>query len=110
MFSCSSCATLYKRSFLLENNLFFRENVLFEDTDWVQKTMYYAKSIDVIDFTFYAYRQSLDSTTRGYSVAAFEGNVEGILETYRFYKDVIAENNDFWNVLREDLFTTLLIY
>lgn len=100
-FSCSVWASLYKREFLLEHNLWFRENVWFEDTDWTNKTLYYAGTIDFIDFPFYGYRQSPDSTTRGYSVAAFEGNVEGILETYRFYKDVIAENNDFWNVLRE---------
>ena len=85
-FSCSVCSTLYKRTFLLENNLFFRENVLFEDTDWVQKTMYYAEKIDFIDFSFYGYRQSINSTTRGHSIAAFEGNVESIIETYRFFQ------------------------
>lgn len=102
MFSCSSCATLYKKTFLLNNNLFFRENVLFEDTDWVQKTMYYAKSIDVIDFTFYAYRQSLDSTTRGYSIASFDGNVEGVIETYKFYKDKIDWNDGFGRELQNN--------
>lgn len=102
MFSCSSCATLYKRSFLLENNLFFRENVLFEDTDWVQKTMYYAKSIDVIDFTFYAYRQSIESTTRGHSIASFEGNVEGVIETYKFYKDRVDWNDCFGRELQDN--------
>lgn len=108
MFSCSSCATLYKRSFLLENNLFFRENVLFEDTDWVQKTMYYAKLIDVIDFTFYAYRQSPDSTTRGYSIASFEGNVEGVIETYKFYKDKIDWNDGFGVELRNRFIKTII--
>lgn len=102
MFSCSSCATLYKSSFLLENNLFFRENVLFEDTDWVQKTMYYAKSIDVIDFTFYAYRQSPESTTRGHSISAFEGNVEGVIETYKFYKNKIDWNDSFGRELQNN--------
>lgn len=87
LFSCSACATLYKRSFLLDNNLFFRENVLYEDSDWVQKTMFYAENIDLIDFTFYGYRQSLNSTTRGHSIAAFEGNVEGVIETYRFFEN-----------------------
>ena len=87
LFNCSSCATLYKRNFLLENNLFFRENVLFEDTDWVQKTMYYAGSIEFIDFAYYAYRQSPNSTTRGYSIEAFEGNVDGVVEMVRFYSE-----------------------
>ena len=100
-FSCSVWGALYKRAFLLEHNLWFREKVWFEDTDWTQKVLYHAGTIDFIDFPFYGYRQSPDSTTRGYSVAAFDGNVEGVLETYRFYKSVIAEDDAFWNVLRE---------
>ena len=96
--SCSACSTLYKRIFLLENNLFFRENVLFEDTDWVQKTMYYATNIDFINIPFYGYRQSVNSTTRGYSIAAFEGNIDGIIETFRFFKEI-----EFDNTMREFL-------
>lgn len=87
-FSCSSCSTLYNREFLLNNNLFFRENVLYEDTDWTQKTMYHASIIDFIDFEYYGYRESFDSTTRGCSDGAYEGNVLGVIETYRFYKTI----------------------
>lgn len=86
LFGCSACATLYKRTFLLDNNLYFRENVLYEDTDWVQKALFYAESITFVDFTYYGYRQSLNSTTRGHTIAAFEGNVEGVIETYRFFE------------------------
>ena len=86
--SCSVWGTLYKKTFLLENNLFFRENVLFEDTDWVQKTLYYAEKIDFISFPYYAYRQSPNSTTRAHSIAAFKGNVEGVIETYLFFKEI----------------------
>ena len=94
--SCSACSTLYKRTFLLENNLFFRENVLYEDTDWVQKTMFYARNIDFVDIPFYGYRQSANSTTRGHSIAAFKGNVEGVIETYLFFKEI-----DFDKTLHE---------
>lgn len=102
MFSCSSCATLYKRSFLLKNNLFFRENVLFEDTDWTQKVMYYAGRIELVDLAYYGYRQSPKSTTRGYSIASFEGNADGVIETYKFYKDKIDWNDSFGRELQNN--------
>ena len=86
--SCSVCGTLYKRKLLLENALFFRENVWYEDTDWTQKVMYYAGKVDFLDFAYYGYRQSPNSTTRGHSVARFEGAIDGVVETYKFYKDI----------------------
>ena len=91
--SCSACGTLYKRMFLLDNMLFFREYVLFEDTDWTQKVMCYAKNVDFIDFAFYGYRQSQESTTRGYTTESFDGAIEGVVETYRFYESVDVTNN-----------------
>lgn len=95
-FSCSVWGTLYKRLFLLEKDLFFRENVLFEDTDWTQKTLYHAGKINFIDFPYYGYRQSPNSITRGHSIAAFKGNVEGVIETYLFFKEI-----DFDKTLRK---------
>lgn len=91
--------TLYKRGFLVENKLFFRENVLFEDTDWTQKTLFGVGAIDFVDFPFYGYRQSPASVTRGCSVAAFDGAVKGVVESYEFYRRVIKPNDLFWNVL-----------
>ena len=108
LFNCSSCATLYKRNFLLENNLFFRENVWYEDTDWVQKTMYYAGNIEFIHFAYYAYRQSPNSTTRGYSIEAFEGNADGVIETYRFYKDKVDWDDNFGKELQNRFVITII--
>ena len=106
--SCNVWGTLYKKTFLLENNLFFRENVLFEDTDWVQKTLYYAEKIDFISFPYYAYRQSPNSTTRAHSIAAFEGNIDGIIETFQFYQNKINWNDDFGKELKNRFIITAI--
>ena len=53
----------YNRKFLLDNNLYFRENVVFEDTDWSFKMCVKAKSVAIIDFPFYCYRNNPKSTT-----------------------------------------------
>lgn len=93
--------TLYKRQFLLENGLFFRENTLFEDTDWTQKVLFCAERFDFMDFPYYGYRQSPDSATRGRTVEAFCGAVDGVIESYGFYKNSIDKDDPFWCVLRE---------
>ena len=105
--SCSVWGTLYKKTFLLENKLFFRENVLYEDTDWVQKTMFYARNIDFIDIPFYGYRQSENSTTRGYSLASFEGNADGVIETFIFFKELELERS-FQEYINEEFIKNVL--
>lgn len=47
---------LYKRSFLLENNLFFDNTVTHEDNLWIPLMYYYAESVDSIDMMAYVYR------------------------------------------------------
>lgn len=46
----------YKRSFLLENHLFFADDVSYEDNLWVPLTLYQAKTIGVISDALYVYR------------------------------------------------------
>lgn len=106
-FGCSAWATLYRREFLVENNLYFRENVLYEDTDWTQKVLYYAGNINLIDFSYYAYRENPNSITRKPSIGAFEGNVEGVIETYKFYKEKIDWNDSFGKELKNRFIKTI---
>ena len=87
-FSCSACATLYKRTFLIENGLYFRENVQYEDTDWTQKVLYYAENIELTDWIYYGYRQTPDSITRGFSEESFQGAIKAAVETKRFYESI----------------------
>ncbi|VBB44605.1 Glycosyl transferase, family 2/glycosyl transferase family 8 [uncultured Paludibacter sp.] len=47
---------LYKREFLLKNNLFFESGIAHEDNLWVPKVMYYTNSVDCIPHTLYVYR------------------------------------------------------
>lgn len=100
-FSCSVWGTMYKRSFLLERNLFFREHVFYEDSDWKQKIMFYANNrIGLLDFTCYGYRQSPGGITRARTIRAFESNAIGIIETYLFYKEKVDWNDDFGTELQ----------
>ncbi len=54
---------LYKREFLLKNNLFFLEGVLYEDMEFTPKAFYLAEKVKYIDEVIYMYRQREGSIT-----------------------------------------------
>lgn len=56
---------LYRKNFLLENNLFFEKGLLFEDTLFTPKAFYLAKKVRYTEEYFYYYRQNnLTSITK----------------------------------------------
>ena len=57
----------YRRSFLLENNLWFKESIYHEDNLFTPIACYYAKNIRVINACLYNYRVRANSITTTYS-------------------------------------------
>lgn len=53
-----ACRFICRRSFLLENDLFFMTGIYHEDEEFSQRLFYYAKSIYVTHSYFYLYRQA----------------------------------------------------
>lgn len=47
---------VYKKAFLMQNGLFFDDDISYEDNLWVPKVLYYAKSVTVIPDVLYLYR------------------------------------------------------
>lgn len=47
---------LYRREFILENNLFFEQGILHEDNLWIPQMFYYARSVESVDVLAYMYR------------------------------------------------------
>lgn len=78
----------YKRSFLLQKKLFFRENVVFEDSDWSIKVCWYANNIGLITFPYYVYRTNPDSTTVKPRIQAFMDNVASVAAIDDFIQSV----------------------
>lgn len=70
--------SVYRRDFLVNNSLYFRENVFFEDSDWTIKMLWHATSIGLYRFPFYCYRNNPDSTTIKPNIKTFEDNVMSI--------------------------------
>lgn len=53
--------SLYKRTFLLDNNLFFKEGILHEDELFTPQAFLKANNISIYKSDFYAYRQRANS-------------------------------------------------
>lgn len=47
---------VYNRAFLLQNGLFFDDDISYEDNLWVPKVLYYARTVSVIPDVLYLYR------------------------------------------------------
>ena len=47
---------LYRREFLINNNLYFENDIIHEDNLWLPKVMYYAQFVSVIPDSLYVYR------------------------------------------------------
>ena len=55
---------VYKKSFLIENNIFFAENIMYEDNDYAVKVYSSAKRSMHVSENFYLYRMNENSITR----------------------------------------------
>ena len=53
----SACDKMFRRSFLLQNNLYFLENIIFEDIPFFSKLYLAARKIAFVDEKLYKYRQ-----------------------------------------------------
>ena len=47
---------VYNRTFLLNNELFFDDDITYEDNLWIPKVLYYAQSVSMIPDALYLYR------------------------------------------------------
>lgn len=88
-FSYTVWSGIYKRESLLDNNIFFEENMFFEDVAWCTKLMSKIGEVLLIDFPFYGYYNNIQSTTRTHSFSAFRDNARSTLEVLK-----IIESSD----------------
>lgn len=84
-FGCAPWLGCFRRTLLMENHLRFRENAFYEDTDWLPIVLYHARTIGVVDFPYYGYRQSPAGVTRTDTIAMLHHNFEGALATMRWF-------------------------
>lgn len=60
----SACRKIYRRDFLLSNNLFFVEDIMYEDNDFSMRVAAAANKCRHLDISPYLYRQNQESVTK----------------------------------------------
>lgn len=63
-FYCYVCLFVFKKDLLNNLNFSFKPHIYLEDTEWLSKVICYAKRISMIDFCFYNYVQTPNSSMR----------------------------------------------
>lgn len=91
---------IIKRNILIENHIRFRENVTYEDMDFLPVVMLYLKSVYATDLLLYYYENNLHSITNSYEkdiqikdkMTALKALVEKFkeLNAYEDYKEEIT--------------------
>lgn len=61
-FSISACDKIVRRDLLINNKIFFNENIVGEDIDWSLNLYMYIESMAVFNETLYCYRQSRNNS------------------------------------------------
>ena len=75
----SACNKLYRRAFLLEKELLFREKVYAEDFEFNTRALYYAEKVEAIDAIVASWLQNEQSITRDRNLAKKDKYIADII-------------------------------
>ena len=93
---------VYKKSFLIENNIQFAEHIMYEDNDYALNVYSSAKRCMHISENLYLYRVNNDSITR------INYNSQHILYWLLLNKRLIELNNDFIKKRQDNRYISLI--
>lgn len=80
---CNVWMSCYRASFLRQNELYFREHIVYEDSDWSVKCAHKASKVLIIDYPFYGYRSNPESVSQKPNVKSFTDNITSAFEVER---------------------------
>ena len=87
---------IYRKNFLLENNLFLKKGLLHEDSLFTPEAFFYAKKVRCFNKKFYFYRKNnLESITQTVNKKNYEHMLYTIIKLLEFKKSNNIENNYF---------------
>ena len=85
------CFNIYRKEFLLENNLFFKEGILHEDMEYLPRVFLSAKKIKKISYIFYEYiiREKSITNNKNYTK-----NIKDIFDIYSDWYEMFKNVED----------------
>lgn len=79
--SMIACANIYRKQFLLDHNLFFKEGIYHEDEEFNLRAFSYAKRVESTNIYFYEYLQRSNSITN--STLTLEKRFNDIIDIHK---------------------------
>ena len=106
------CGYIYRRSFLLENNLFFIEGVVYEDNEFIPKTFFKAQKISYIDIPVYYCFVRESSTTRSFTREKCLDLLCVATKICEYKQEFVSDANwmKFFNMYIKSILHTYLFY
>ena len=98
-FECYAWQFLLKRDLLIDNNLYFKPGIIFEDSEWTPRVMEKAQRVSEVDLNVYYYLQRGGSITKDRAERVIRGQLDLIdylstqmsrLEDKRWHQGMIA--------------------
>ena len=96
--------SIYKRSFLQENNLSFYEGIFHEDNEFTPRTYYMAKRVEAIDDILYYVYQNPNSITRTINPKKSKDSIVVMKNLDAFSKDFKGEERKSF----DDIITSIM--
>ena len=95
-FSGSACSKIYRKEFLVKNDLHFPEDGLIgEDLVFVRDVLLHAEKFDLLDFSYYEYRQSREgSVTNEVNLKHFQALVRFVEQSCSIFTQNQISTND----------------
>lgn len=100
---------LYRRDFLIKNNIEFKEGIWFEDLEFTFRAFYYSNKITKVDTLFYGYRQRSNSimTTISEKILDKMEVMEG-LKIFLIEKNSLEKNIIGYNALYIKMYLSII--
>lgn len=107
---CFSVVYLIRRELLIENNLFFKEGIFYEDVEWLPRFLYAAKRVMTSNTMVYNYVQYADSITHPTSQERWKRLIADNMTVLRLNTALLQTvSNPAWlNAMNASIITSIL--
>jgi glycosyltransferase involved in cell wall biosynthesis len=107
---CFSVVYLIRRELLMENNLFFKEGIFYEDVEWLPRFLYSAKRVMTSNTMVYNYVQYANSITHPTSQERWKRLIADNMTVLRLNTALLQKvpNPEWLNAMNASIITSIL--
>lgn len=94
----NSCCRFFKKSLIVDNNLFFPENRIHEDLVFTYRAYYHAKSTTTVEKPLYIWNMRSGSLSRSFTIRHLYDLLSNIRSDYEFAVNNFEENMEYFSL------------